>query len=214
MLIQSQARFRAIDGLALILFSAGMVLASCSDDPPSDDPYPVDRETFERVATELERRSFRQFHPSVDASPRRGVVIDFHDGFRMWAQYAQDGHAVYEWELTAADYHIEWTGDVAEIVLLSRRRDVGAVIPRELLGLHSDIGCLHLGQERLRQRRDSLQDQRPEQRPPAAIPGVQFLDPFRCGRIYCRALYPRNILNHPVLPGIQLQVLFPVLTRA
>ena len=117
MLIQSQARFRAIDGLALILFSAGMVLAGCGDDPPSDDPYPVDRETFERVATELERRSFRQFHPSVDASPRRGVVIDFHDGFRMWAQYAQDGHAVYEWELTAADYHIEWTGDVAEIVL-------------------------------------------------------------------------------------------------
>ena len=118
MLIRSEARFRAIDGLILTLFWSVIVLAGCGDDLPSDDPYPVDRETFERVAAELEGRSFRQFHPSVDASPRRGVIIDFFDGFSMWAQYAEAKQAKYEWEITAAEYRIEWAGDVSEIVLL------------------------------------------------------------------------------------------------
>lgn len=117
MLIQSQARLRAIDGLLLVLFSVVMVLAGCGDDPSSDDSYPVDPETFQRVAAELEGRSFRQFHPSLDASPRKGVILDFHDGFSMWAQHARDEHAVHEWEITADDYHLEWTGDVSEIVL-------------------------------------------------------------------------------------------------
>ena len=36
----------------------------------------------------------------------------------MWVQYAEGGRAVYEWDITAADYHIEWTGDASEIALL------------------------------------------------------------------------------------------------
>ena len=116
--IRSQRRLRAAYGRVLILFLALIALAGCGDDPFSANPYPVDRETFERVAAELEERSFRQFHPSLDASPRRGVVLDFFDGFGMWAQYAEGGYAVHEWEITADDYHIEWTGDVSEIVLI------------------------------------------------------------------------------------------------
>lgn len=114
----SGTRFGSREGLALILLSALTALAGCGDGPHSDDLYPVDRETFERVTAELEGRSFRQFHPSVDASPRRGVIIDFHDGFSMWAQYARDGRAVYEWEITADDYRIESSGDASELVLV------------------------------------------------------------------------------------------------
>ena len=35
----------------------------------------------------------------------------------MWAQFGDDGHGSYEWEFTADDYHVEWTGDASEIVL-------------------------------------------------------------------------------------------------
>lgn len=112
MLIQRQAGFRILDSLALIVFSAVMALTGCGS-----DSHPVDRETLERMAAGLEGRSFRQFAPSVDASPRRAVILDFHDGFSMWAQYAEDGYAVYEWEIIADGYRVESTADRSGIVL-------------------------------------------------------------------------------------------------
>ena len=112
MTIHWQAASRTISGLVLVLPSFAMALPGCGG-----DPHPVDRETFERIVAELEGRSFRQFHPSVDGSPRRGVILDFHDGLSIWAQYFQSGHAVDEWEITADDYRIEWSGDAREIVL-------------------------------------------------------------------------------------------------
>ena len=114
----SQTRFRTLEGWILILLSALTALAGCGDDRRSDDLYPIDQGTFERVTAELEGRSFRRFSPSVDANPRRGVILNFHDGFSMWAQYAQDGRAVYEWEITADGYRIEWSGSVSELVLV------------------------------------------------------------------------------------------------
>lgn len=84
----------------------------------TDPPQALDQQTLEDMAAELEGRSFRQFHPSVDASPRRGVILDFHDGFRMWAQYAENEHAVYEWEITARSYRIESTPDGSGIALI------------------------------------------------------------------------------------------------
>ncbi len=46
------------------------------------------------VREELEGRSFRQFQPSKDGSPRKAVILDFSSGIGLWAQYAQDGHAI------------------------------------------------------------------------------------------------------------------------
>ena len=114
----SETRLRTLEGWVLILLTALTVLAGCGGDRHSDDLYPVDRETFERVTAELEGRSFRQFHPSVDANPGRGVILDFHDGFSMWAQYARDGRAVHEWEITADGYRVEWSGNASELVLV------------------------------------------------------------------------------------------------
>ena len=59
-------------------------------------------------------RSFRQFDPSRDASPRKGVILDFTRGINLWAQYARDGHAVNEWEVGANDYRIEKAGNGSE----------------------------------------------------------------------------------------------------
>ena len=65
----------------------------------------------------LEDRSFRQFEPSVNSSSRKGVVIDFFGGVMVWAQYAEGGYALNEWEVSAADYRVEKHGDVSEVTI-------------------------------------------------------------------------------------------------
>ena len=100
---------------SVVIIAAGVAAALAGCDT---DPYPVDRETSERMASELEGRSFRQFDPSKDGSPRMAVILDFHDGLSIWGQYSRDGHAVNEWEIRAGDYRIEWTGDDSENVLV------------------------------------------------------------------------------------------------
>ena len=67
---------------------------------------------------ELEDRSFRQFEPSKDASPRKAVVLDFFDGVTLRAQYAEDGYAVSEWQISSNDYRIESRGgDSGEVTI-------------------------------------------------------------------------------------------------
>ena len=127
--IQRLAGCRILAGLALVVLLASLVLTGCGDDSPpvngdppqpvdGDPSEPVDQEALERMAAELEGRSFRQFQPSLDASPRSGVILDFHDGLRMWAQYAEAGYAVYEWEITADSYRVESSADGSGIVLI------------------------------------------------------------------------------------------------
>ena len=58
------------------------------------------------VAETLRGRSFRQFVPSRDASPRRAVIISFFSGVSVWAQYAEDGHALNEWEVVADEFQV------------------------------------------------------------------------------------------------------------
>ena len=65
----------------------------------------------------LNDRSFRQFDPDVDASPRKGVILDFFNGISLWAQYAEGNYAINEWEIRANDYRIERAGDGSEIKL-------------------------------------------------------------------------------------------------
>ena len=84
---------------------------SCGQNGPSG---PVSIEEEQRIKRTLNGRSFRQFEPSVDASPRKGVILDFTDGFSLWAQYARDGHAIDEWEVAATDYRIEKASDNSE----------------------------------------------------------------------------------------------------
>ena len=45
------------------------------------------------------------------------MVLDFHDGFATWAQYAEDEYAVYEWEIIADGFRVESTADRSGIVL-------------------------------------------------------------------------------------------------
>lgn len=84
-----------------------LALAACGSEGPFE-PVPEGEEAEIRAA--LADRSFRQFDPHVDGRPRKGVVLDFHDGLSLWAQYAEGNHAVDEWEVTSSGYRIERSG--------------------------------------------------------------------------------------------------------
>ena len=93
--------------LALAITLAGCVTGSV-EEPEVDQ---------EQVVAELRGRSFRQFVPSVDASPRKAVVLDFHGGVQLWAQYSRDNRAVNEWEIAADDYRVEGSRGGSEVTI-------------------------------------------------------------------------------------------------
>ncbi len=109
-------------GLAYVFLAfTPFILTSCGD-------IPVELITEEKEGVELlsaveqteikavlNDRSFRQFDPHTDASPRKGVILDFFNGISLWAQYAEGNYAINEWEVHANDYHVEGATDDSEI---------------------------------------------------------------------------------------------------
>ena len=112
--VKSQAlpdpRWRTHAVTAIVLTAALLLASSCGEADPVQPVQPVSGEEGEQIKAALQDRSFRQFDPSLDASPRKGIVIDFFGGVSLWAQYSSDGHAVSEWEISAADYRLEKAG--------------------------------------------------------------------------------------------------------
>ncbi|MYE87454.1 hypothetical protein F4X33_00460 [Candidatus Poribacteria bacterium] len=95
-------------GLVFTLFIWG----SCGEGPF----HPVSETEEEEIKAALKDRSFRQFDPDdIDASPRKGVILDFFDGIRLWAQYSEGNYAIHEWEIFAADYRVEKAQNGSEI---------------------------------------------------------------------------------------------------
>ncbi|WP_420635215.1 hypothetical protein [Candidatus Palauibacter sp.] len=91
-----------------------LVGAACASEGPFE---PVDETRAEEIRAALEDRSFRQFDPHMDGSPRKGVILDFFGGLSLWAQYAEGNHAIHEWEISSAEYRIEQSASGAEIRL-------------------------------------------------------------------------------------------------
>ena len=98
----------------LLLLVVIIMTSACAADEPLQ---PVSVAEAERIKAELAGRSFRQFEPGRDASPRKAVIIDFFGPVGIYAQYAEGGHVVDEWELYADDYTIERRGDDSEITV-------------------------------------------------------------------------------------------------
>ena len=97
------------------ILAIGLVGAACGSEG-SFEPVPEIEEAEIRAA--LDDRSFRQFDPDVDGSPRKGVILDFFDGLRLWAQYAEGNHAIHEWEISSSGYRIEQSASGSEIRLV------------------------------------------------------------------------------------------------
>ena len=99
---------RPVFGLLLI---AGV---ACAEVVPSD---PLTALEVAAVKAELSDRSFRQFEPHVDGYPRKGVILDFFGPVSLWAQYAEGGHALNEWEIVIVDYRVERAGSGQVVTL-------------------------------------------------------------------------------------------------
>ena len=104
-------------------------------EPPPDKVDMTGSEAEQaQIKAELYDRSFRQFEPSRDASPRKAVIIDFFDGIRIWAQYAEGDRALKEWEIASSDYSVEKHGDGSEITIrLDQPRSI-QILPTECEG--------------------------------------------------------------------------------
>ena len=92
-------------GLLVALALAWTAMSGC--DAGGAEVTEADKE---RVVAELQGRSFRQFDPHLDASPRKAVILDFTEGITLWAQYSEEGHAVNEWEVFAESYSVDGSG--------------------------------------------------------------------------------------------------------
>ena len=99
---------------AVVLALAAFLTSSCDRFAA---PQPVGESEEARIKAGLQGRSFRRFEPSKDASPRRGVILDFTGRVGIWAQYSEDSLAVNEWEIISNDYRIESHGDSSEITI-------------------------------------------------------------------------------------------------
>ena len=100
--------FRSV--LLMLVIPVGMVAiagVACVELVSSD---PLTASEVAAVKAELADRSFRRFEPHVDGDPRKGVILDFFGPLSLWAQYAERGHALNEWEIVADDYRVERAG--------------------------------------------------------------------------------------------------------
>lgn len=89
----------------------GVTVLGCTSDDNSTEPFePIGIENADKIKLLMNNRSFRQFSPGVDASPRKGVVISFFSRedskLSLWAQFAEGNVAVSEWEIKATDYEV------------------------------------------------------------------------------------------------------------
>ena len=103
----------ATSAAAYVALAAIAVLAACTV-PREPDPIAA-----EEVISELEGRSFRQFDPSLDRSPRKAVVLDFSDGMSLWAQNAEGDSAVHEWEIYSEHVSVQVEGGVATLSMVA-----------------------------------------------------------------------------------------------
>ena len=122
-----------------LLFILTLALFTGSAYGPATPAQPVSGKEAGRIKAELQDRSFRQFEPSKDASPRKGVILDFFGPVSIWAQYAEDERAVNEWEIVSNGYRIEQHGDSSEITIF-------LVEPRSIQTLPTKCaGCVSTG---------------------------------------------------------------------
>ena len=101
--------------LSLALLVSLAALAGCAG---SDTPVaPLDEEQTQRIMAALHDRSFRQFEPSKDASPRQSVILDFfgENGIVLWAQFSRADRAIHEWSVISEDFHLVGDADGSEI---------------------------------------------------------------------------------------------------
>ena len=112
----------------IVLMLALIIAASCGFERIF---HPVSESEEEEIKTTLKDRSFRQIDPDdIDASPRKGVILDFFDGISLWAQYAEGDYAINEWEIFAKDYRVEKAENGSEIKIYFNEPRSERILPK------------------------------------------------------------------------------------
>lgn len=112
--------------VAIALVFSLLIWSSCGEGPF----HPVSGTEEENIKMALEDRSFRQFEPDdIGASPRKAVILDFFDGIRLWAQYAEGNYAINEWEIFAEDYRVEKAENGSEIKIYFTEPSSERILP-------------------------------------------------------------------------------------
>ena len=114
--------------LACIVFVFALLIFASCDNIPFEMISESEEDAIKAV---LNDRSFRQFDPDVDASPRKGVILDFFNGASLWAQYAEGDYAINEWEIRANDYRVERAADGSEIKIFFIEPSSTRVLPTQ-----------------------------------------------------------------------------------
>lgn len=81
---------------------------------------PLDAGQSQLIKEELRGRSFRQFDPSRDGSPRKAVILDFSGEGRVavWAQFAEGERAIHEWEIVSEDFGLTGNADGSKVTVV------------------------------------------------------------------------------------------------
>jgi len=92
-------------------------LSGCGE---STADTPLDAGQSQLIKEELRGRSFRQFDPSRDGSPRKAVILDFSGEGRvsLWAQFAEGDRAIHEWGIVSEDFGLIGNADGSEVTVV------------------------------------------------------------------------------------------------
>ena len=159
-------------GLVFIL----LIWSSCGEGPF----HPVSEMEEEEIKMVLKDRSFRQFDPDdIDASPRKGVVLDFFDGVRLWAQYAEGNRAINEWEIFAADYRIEQAENGSEIKIYFMEPSSERILPNQCENCIETSGISISIRDVFNSEKISFKLNDPDERLPSPFPVFKSWTKFR-----------------------------------
>ena len=116
-------------GGSLSVFGLLIIVGAACAEVVSSDPLTASEVAAIKAA--LADRSFRQFEPHVDGNPRKGVILDFFGPLSLWAQYAEGGHALNEWDIVANRYRVERAGSGQTVTLYPVAPRVQQRLPTE-----------------------------------------------------------------------------------
>ena len=171
--------------VSILLIFAPFIFVSCDNIPFA--PISKVEEDFKLVGeveaaqlkAALNDRSFRQFDPDVDASPRKGVILDFFNGVSLWAQYAEGNYAINEWEIRADDYRVERASDGSEIRIYFIEPSTTRTLPNRCENCIETAGISISIRDVLDSKRIAFKLNDPENSLPSPFPVFQSWTKFR-----------------------------------
>ena len=161
---------------SIFLVCALLIWSACGE----ESFQPISDVGTDEIKLVLADRSFRQFSPNdINADPRKAVVLNFFDGVRLWAQYAEGDQAINEWGIFAADYHVEKTGSGSEIKIYFNKPTSERILPTRCLNCIETSGISISIRAVLDSNRISFKLNDPNNSLPSPFPVFQSWTKFR-----------------------------------